>query len=365
MLKNITIKNFRCFKHTKISGFSTVNLIGGQNNSGKTSLLEALLIAAYPEPASIDFFRKMRDPRIDNIISDPEKVWDYFFYELDKGKVINLNPEFIDAASYGVKIQCTNDLNKVVSDVPEIIAVKQSQIFHEIGDNYFLEVSGKVEEVKFHYLLSPSKEKKVNVQTGKIPYLRVEGRFPFIHSLGRLSLNQLIKSYSKAKEKGKLETLHDILKTIDDRIVGTEIDAPGGGEPILKMIMSDGQSFMLNAFGDGIIKIVQVILHLLDTPRDSVYIDEIENGIHYTRHNFFWKKIFEIAKELKIQIFATSHSLEMIRAFNEVAMSGSFADDAKYFEMARHAKTNDIFANAMDMEDLHYEITKNQTFRGE
>jgi AAA15 family ATPase/GTPase len=365
MLKNITIENFRCFKHTKISGFSTVNLIGGQNNSGKTSLLEALLIATYPEPASIEFFRKMRDIRTNNIETDTEKVWDYFFYALNKQNVIKFQPEFTDNEIGGLTIKSTNSLNDIVSDLPEIMELKKNQLFHEIGNNCYLQLAGKVEGLDFFYLLNPSKEKRAILSTGKSPSLRFEGLFPFIHSMGRLNYSLFIKSYSNVKEKGKLNILHDVLKMVDNRVAGTEIDAPGGGEPILKMILSDGQSYMMTAFGDGMMKIIAIILHLLDTSRNSVYIDEIENGIHYTRHNFFWKKIFEIAKELKIQIFATSHSLEMIRAFNEVAMSGSFADDAKYFEMARHAKTNDIFANAMDMEDLHYEITKNQTFRGE
>ncbi|WP_083786910.1 AAA family ATPase [Gloeothece verrucosa] len=44
MLQDIEIENFRCFEKTRISGFTRVNLIGGKNNSGKTALLEALLL---------------------------------------------------------------------------------------------------------------------------------------------------------------------------------------------------------------------------------------------------------------------------------------------------------------------------------
>jgi AAA15 family ATPase/GTPase len=44
MIEKISIKNFRCFGNTTIEGFKRINLIGGLNNSGKTALLEAILM---------------------------------------------------------------------------------------------------------------------------------------------------------------------------------------------------------------------------------------------------------------------------------------------------------------------------------
>ena len=42
MIETIVIKNFRCFKDTKIAKFAQVNLFGGLNNAGKTALLEVI-----------------------------------------------------------------------------------------------------------------------------------------------------------------------------------------------------------------------------------------------------------------------------------------------------------------------------------
>src|ERR687885_894018 len=41
MLREITIQNYRCFKEFYIDDLARVNLIVGQNNSGKTTFLEA------------------------------------------------------------------------------------------------------------------------------------------------------------------------------------------------------------------------------------------------------------------------------------------------------------------------------------
>ena len=44
--KNIDIKNFRGIKHLLIDDFSRVNVFLGQNNSGKSSVLEAIFLLA-------------------------------------------------------------------------------------------------------------------------------------------------------------------------------------------------------------------------------------------------------------------------------------------------------------------------------
>ena len=44
-IKNIEIKNFKCFEDFKAEGFGRVNLIGGKNNVGKTAFMEALYIS--------------------------------------------------------------------------------------------------------------------------------------------------------------------------------------------------------------------------------------------------------------------------------------------------------------------------------
>ncbi len=58
METNVVIQNFRCFEKIKISDLARVNLIGGKNNAGKTSLLEALLLSYNPYLSTIIFLNK-------------------------------------------------------------------------------------------------------------------------------------------------------------------------------------------------------------------------------------------------------------------------------------------------------------------
>ena len=45
-IRNIEIKNFKCFEDFKAEGFGRVNLIGGKNNVGKTAFMEACFLFA-------------------------------------------------------------------------------------------------------------------------------------------------------------------------------------------------------------------------------------------------------------------------------------------------------------------------------
>ncbi|BAZ14450.1 hypothetical protein NIES4071_62940 [Calothrix sp. NIES-4071] len=44
MLNDLTVQNYRCLKDLHIKDFARVNLLVGMNNSGKTSLLEAIYL---------------------------------------------------------------------------------------------------------------------------------------------------------------------------------------------------------------------------------------------------------------------------------------------------------------------------------
>ncbi len=42
MIQSVRIKNFKTFKDTAIDGFTKLNIITGENNAGKSNLLEVL-----------------------------------------------------------------------------------------------------------------------------------------------------------------------------------------------------------------------------------------------------------------------------------------------------------------------------------
>ncbi|NET62825.1 MAG: ATP-binding protein, partial [Symploca sp. SIO2E6] len=85
---------------------------------------------------------------------------------------------------------------------------------------------------------------------------------------------------------------------------------------------------------------------------------------HYTNQRELWKILFRLADELDVQIFATTHSLEMIQAFVDVGIQ-QYEGLGAHFELARHIKTNQIIGIKRDLETLDYGIKHQKGVRGE
>ncbi|MBK9459365.1 MAG: ATP-binding protein [Sphingobacteriales bacterium] len=69
-----------------------MNLLGGKNNSGKTALLEAIMLACQPNEITLAFLRDTLRKESQQMIAEmPNKVWDNLFYQQqDKRIQINL-----------------------------------------------------------------------------------------------------------------------------------------------------------------------------------------------------------------------------------------------------------------------------------
>ena len=50
-------------------------------------------------------------------------------------------------------------------------------------------------------------------------------------------------------------------------------------------------------------------------------MDEFENGLHYSVQSKLWDIIFELAKNLDVQVFITTHSNDCINSFAHSPMS--------------------------------------------
>ncbi|MGD1919625.1 MAG: AAA family ATPase [Pleurocapsa sp.] len=61
MLEQLKIENFRCFKSFELNNLGRVNLLVGQNNSGKTSIFEALKVFF-----SDDTFKSLKQIMVNN-----------------------------------------------------------------------------------------------------------------------------------------------------------------------------------------------------------------------------------------------------------------------------------------------------------
>ncbi len=358
MIRDISIQNFRCFENTSISGFKTVNLITGKNNAGKTALLEALLLGGSPYPETLASLKGYRHESEELDKTLPERAWDYLFFSQDKSKTISIqtNTKTISAQtnSFFVEIDDDNliESNNLIDTTRHInsLSARSSAIQIESVINKDTTFKGKLIANKQGILGNGFKP------LGK-------DDIPFIPSSFVFSQQQIADEYDKARLNYREKEVLNGLRIVDSSI--DLIEYFGIGSPMLYLTRNNEKRLPLPLFGDAINRIAIIILSIVNNNSNILLIDEIENGIHYTNQTSLWRVLFHLAQEFNVQIFATTHSLEMLTAFTKVGLESEFSDLAAHFEMARSIKTGQIIGIKRDIETLEYSLSHDRRVRGE
>jgi AAA15 family ATPase/GTPase len=355
MLQDIDIKNFRCFENTKISGFERVNLIGGKNNSGKTALLEALTIYHVPKAKVFPVIREMRKESSEIAEAMPERAWDNFFFNQDKLKKIQIIGQ--NQQEKKIEIQITDSIqadiiesNKHAKDFLDLFS-KNESVFSILR----FTVIENSERITSSIIAGSDGFYSLDIN-------QAQPDIPIIPSFAKISNKYLAEEYDKARLEDRE---YEVLKTLiilDPSISAIETFAIG--EPTLYLKRNGQKRLPLSLFGDAINRATTIVLKLINSQTKVLLIDEIENGIHYDNQKDFWKMLFRLAIELDTQIFATTHSWEMIKAFADVGVE-HYPDMGAYFELAQKPKSDRIIGIKRDLETLDYAIAHGKNIRGE
>ncbi len=158
--------------------------------------------------------------------------------------------------------------------------------------------------------------------------------------------------------KDKEKFLNDLINKFDSTIENFKII---GNEPQCK-ISNSNEYRKINEFGDGLKHYISIICAVFACENGQLFIDEIDNGIHYTQLEKLWEIIFTISKEVNCQVFATTHSKEMINAYAKVSQKLE-DNDISFIELGKN-KDNELKSITMDYERLQKEISSGNEIRG-
>ena len=82
----------------------------------------------------------------------------------------------------------------------------------------------------------------------------------------------------------------------------------------------------LNMFGSGMIRATMILSECILRDSKVLLIDELEQGLHHQAISFLLEALLRLAKEQDIQIFATTHSIEVIEGLQQVLGQEEFAE---------------------------------------
>lgn len=353
MFKSISLNRFRGINKLKIEDIKQFNLFVGQNNCGKTTLLEALYLLINPTNAElalkINAFRKVQ---LDDFF------WKLFFHNLD-----------IDAKT-SIEGELDNPIEKRIIEIkPNFENGSQLIISNEEKQNSFIDLEESYSESKLianglnlKCISKIGKKKiisrsKIFLKADKINWSIPEDKEikdlkGMFLNYGFIFTNIGVKFDKVQTGKGK-KYLIDIIKKIDYNIKDLVL---GKYNQIMCDIGLDTY-VPISIMGDGTLRSVSIILSIMNIKDGIVLVDEIDNGLHYTTQKIAWKAIFETAKKFNVQIFATAHSMETVNAFyseyQNLYSSELFEqkDDIRLFRIERHEeKTKYVSYNHRELE---------------
>ena len=309
MLKRLQIRNFRGFNALEIDQLSGINLIAGKNNSGKTSLLEAIFLLAGGGNAKMaintNVIRGIEPNSDSDQVGDP--FWKQFFFNLDIKRPIEIEGEH---TSHGQLVLEITSEQQPTTEIPldradEISATnlfdERSLIFHYTGPSGAL--------VKSHIRM------KGEGLEGSQPTIDI----PFSAAI---VLSRTRNTYEDATRLGQLrrqkqgDLFLKALQVIEPRLQSIEENS-SSGTPMIWGDIGLSELVPLSVMGEGMTQIARLVLLLASVPDGIVLVDKVENGIHHSVLPDVWQAIDEAAKQFHTQIFATTHSFECIEAAHE------------------------------------------------
>ena len=159
----------------------------------------------------------------------------------------------------------------------------------------------------------------------------------------------------------KEDYLYQSLENFDENIVSLKAIPAQHSRMILKLKLKNRETpVLLSSLGEGINRYIAILCAIWASKDGYLFIDEIENAIHYTNYEKLWRIILDASEKANCQIFITTHSKECIEVFNRVNEN----DEGIYLEFYKNQKNGLIVVKERDNEQLEYALTHNSEIRG-
>lgn len=295
MLDSIEFENFKGIRHLQIAGLRQVNVIVGGNNVGKTSVLEGLYLVASPPqpPTAVSSLRYVAEEGFDEWIGWASNLeagvagFSITCRDGDAGRMVS--------AHRGEEIRYTESQQRMLGRLipPNTYGSRQEKNWFKLRDGWFLALSYLVDVEQLRPRIVPSS---------------VSSRM------------EVLQDYESAIVFSQFESdIEGVLRKLDPRIRTLRVAKPQGRNRGIYVDCGGEIRLPLEHFGAGASRLLSIVTQAYMAGGGVLLIDEIESGIHHQFMASFWSVLLELAERTGIQIFATTHSYECLKAAAEAA----------------------------------------------
>lgn len=365
-LKWIEIDNFRGISHIRYEP-KQVNLIIGRNNSGKSTLLDAIYsnLSGRFEDASKNYegFYRRYDVKIGNKVSHINSdIHTLTLYGAD-AKVPEDIFEYIESRLYEA-------LNKIYDKI-KLPKDTIASAHRFVLDNYLISVSVYDGEV-FIYIdtednsvyQSEINEKLIDVIYNSNNSQAVAESSSEYRNYYRYDIIALINDYiykgSIMPRPDDVVRIDDIKKNLgkffEDDVKLREIEdiiKEYNLIPNLDRLTSKGVMYKSNSgelsflpyliHGDGFFSLLMMISEIKNAKDGILLIEEPENHMHPGYLSVFAEQLMTLSEKLNVQVFMTSHSYDLIDEFARYPMNEKESDMIQITNIVKYKDEHEIY----------------------
>ena len=327
MISTLELQQFRGLEHVKFENLGRANLIVGGNNTGKTSVLEALVML-YGDSVQLQAlpqtFREL--PR------DGNDLGIGFWKLLVRGDNI---AEF--------KLQ--GDFEMVSGSME-----RDQWMFGKSGGS-----QGK------HSLLSLNLNGNVGFHQAKSAFeLSILSTKQADPAVVAELFNQIAPLNPENETK-----LEDLLRqSIEPRLRRLRYAKPQGTHTHLVYVdLGEGPMLPFTQLGQAFARTLQVYCEIFAKRPNILLVDEIESGLYFEGLEDYWKGLMAVLEDQNVQLFATTHSRECMEAAHRAAASMK-DDPLRFLRLDRRIDDpSKIVATTFGKEEMQTAIEFNREMR--
>ena len=333
----IAIQQFRGLKNLTLEGLGRINLLVGENDAGKTSVLEAIAVYCqpldllrwldlaqrrdiqgqlnqvqtlkwlFPKSATADEYGQIQISG-SGAAGDAECVAYMEFIESRKDPIEGMHKAWL------VKL-LQQELRKLqTGEVPREQSGAELTVLREAIDRSLqggLRIHQSLQQdtltTQTHSVIWPTEP--LTQAAAKHPGPPIKLLSPFTHRLESLQLDLL----SDATRGNLREEVTEAVRLMNPSVLALEILTVDG---IAQLHIRHRERGLLpiSLFGDGVRRTLTYALALAEVRGGVLLIDELETAIHASVLGPIFAWLLKACRHFNVQLFATTHSLEAVDA---------------------------------------------------
>lgn len=319
-IRQLKISTYRGISNLELNDLGAVNILLGDNNCGKTSVLE--VIKSLQFPGDVRTWRNIAY-RSQNILVARDSLFDAFIFLTD----INNEDHQI---KYSVDIEGAShviEINESVEDVEITFAeAKEMNLWmpwHVDEPENEDTLVPDAQKIRIEFLID--KQSVLNSEIYNFSGSRLvvgekeqgvklmERRVNFISPVQHADARPFLKDVFNTPEL--YESMLNVLREFDPGVISINVDngSPYTRKSVYKILSKENaEALPLDVYGDGMKKAILLMSAVVASKDGVLLIDEFETAIHISAMESLYSWLLESCKLLNVQLFMTTHSIEAV-----------------------------------------------------